>query len=44
MLSPKTLKTKRKLILEKFNSIYGPLEKKNEEDPVVGFDNAWNFR
>ncbi|CAD8125159.1 unnamed protein product [Paramecium sonneborni] len=44
ILSPKTLKQKRKIILDKFNSIYGPLEKKNEEDPVAGFDNAWNFR
>lgn len=43
-LSPKTLKSKRKIILDKFNAIYGPLEKKNEEDPVAGFDNAWNFR
>ncbi|CAD8119952.1 unnamed protein product [Paramecium sonneborni] len=44
ILTPKTLKSKRKIILDKFNSIYGLLEKKNEEDPVAGFDNAWNFR
>ncbi|CAD8129473.1 unnamed protein product [Paramecium sonneborni] len=44
ILSPKTLKQKRKIILDKFNSIYGPLEKKNEENPVAGFDNAQNFR
>ena len=44
ILSPRTLKDNRRVILDKFSLIYGPIDKKNDDDPVSGFDNTWNFK